>query len=259
MNSIVRTARIYLSMKLLFTLTILPSIIFSQNHDTTELRVLAEKFSGMGKFKKSYTYYYKLAEKSKNYTYYIKAAETFAYSHNTGKEKNNKHVEYLYNKSMVLKPWNTLCLLSRAEYDYNRAYYIGAIRDIDSLLVRDPTNTEAYLIKTKIYMEKRDTTNAFRIYDIAISKVTKDDGVRIYLDKGYRCYLKGFWKQSIDSYLTILKTYGTDKLLSIHYCNLSADYYQLGEDMEACKYFKWCEVEKYHGLYDKEALIKLCK
>jgi tetratricopeptide (TPR) repeat protein len=229
---------------------------FSQKKDANFYVNAAEKDWSDGKMKRAYENYYKAAELSKNYLYYIKAAEAYCFGHNSSKDKTKETIENLYNKSFQLKEWNTEGLLSRAEYNRFMARYESVFSDLDSLIKRDSTCLDAYLLKASTHLEKRDTTNGFRTYYLATKKAPKDKLAKVYLEQGGDCYIRNLWPKCIDSYLKALELIGETNFKTFHYCNLSSAYSNMGDMTKACKFFKFCD--KRPGLKDKDILIKTC-
>jgi tetratricopeptide (TPR) repeat protein len=218
---------------------------------------LAEEKAVHGKLKKAYKYYYKAAELDNNYIYYVKAAEAYWLSHNMDKKENKSQVERLYNKSMNLKNWNVEGLISRASYWEYLANYKLALQDLDSLLVRDTANLDGYLKKANIYLSKKDTATGFRIYALAIKNTSNSNRANIYTQKGSYCYIKGYWQESVNSYLQALEL--TDKVMFKHYCFLSSSYYNLGKTDKACYYFELCDISKWTSLKLKDEMKLNCR
>jgi tetratricopeptide (TPR) repeat protein len=246
-------------MKTLLTIIILTAcqVIIAQKSGKDYFN-LAEQKSVNGKMKKAYKYYYKAAELDKNYVYYVKAAEAYWLSNNMDKKKNKDKVELLYNKSMSLQSWNIEGLLSRANYWEYMANYTLALRNLDSLLIRDKSNKEGYLLKAKIYMMKKDTVNAFLVYDAALKNIVDvKDRASIYNNKGTQCYFKGYWLQCIESYQQSIKINGQ---FNFYWnCLLSSAYYYTGNKEKACYYFELCDVKKYPKAKNEAELIEKCK
>jgi len=220
---------------------------------------LAEKKSYEGNMRKAYENYLKAAELSKNYIYYVKSAEAYYLSHNNSKEKNRKRTESLYNKSFSLKEWNKEGLLSRAKYNLYLARYKSSLSDLDSLLVRDSSVIDGYLLKASIYLEKKDTINAYYTYKLALRKAPVNQWAQVYLEMGSNYYVRRLWKDCSEAYLKAYELIGKDKFTDYNYCNLSSALFQIGKVNDACYYFKFCNINKRPTLKGRDELLKQCK
>jgi tetratricopeptide (TPR) repeat protein len=231
---------------------------FGQEKDANFYFNTAENAMINGKTKRAYKNYFKAAELSKNYIYYIKAAEAYSFSHNTSKDKTKERIAFLYNKSLEIKPFNTECLLSRAGYKRFDAEYESALNDLDTLIKRDSSCIDAYLLKASTLLEIRDTTNGFKAYDLAINKAPQSRLSEIYLKLGGDCYVRNYWTRCILGYTKALDLIGETNFKEYFYCNLTSAYSNIGDVSNSCKFYKRCNISKRPWLKNAEVIIKNC-
>ena len=224
-----------------------------------EYEELADKYFTAAKEKKAAKILEKAIElNNKNPDLYVKLAEIYSYALNTDKFKNYKKIEFAYNKAMGLVPWYEPALLSRANFFDSRSRYRDALDDVDSLLVRYKSNTDAYLLKGKIYYGKKDTANGNTAYRAALKNISSKDFYRIYQDKAYYEFNLNLYNNSISDYLAVLKLIGGVRFYS--YCELSWAYLNLNKADSACFYYDLCkDGVRLNYKIDKDQLDKACK
>lgn|GEM_PF-6602859 len=257
-NMLTRTNNRKILFLTLIILSLLTDSCIPKRKTAKEYEELADKYFTAAKEKKAAKIMEKAVElDNKNPDLYVKLAEMYSYSLNTDKFKNYKKIELTYNKVMDLAHWYEPGLLSRANFFYSRSEYREALRDVDSLLSRYKTNTDAYLLKGKIYYEKKDTTNGNAVYRLALKNVPSKDLHQIYQDKAYYEFNLSLYNNAIADYLTVLKLVGGVRFYS--YCELSWAYYCISKRDSSCYYNDLCDKKILHYKIDKEQLNRACE
>ncbi len=247
-----------LSFSILIILLLLTYSRVLHGQTAKEYEELADKYFTAAKHKKAAKTLEKaIALDKKNPDLYVKLAEIYSYSLNPDKFKDHQKITLTYNKAMELVNWYEPALLSRANFHNTMSEYRDALDDLDSLLVRYKTNTDAYLLKAQIYYGKKDTAHGNAAYRTALKNIPSKNFYEIYLDKARYEFRLNLYDNCISDYLTTLKLMGGVRFYS--YCELSWAYLNINKTDSACYYYDLChDGVRLNYKIDKDQLDKAC-
>lgn len=217
------------------------------------------EFEEKGKFKKAFKYFEKAALTSNNHLYYVKAAEIYVIAFGSKEKKDLDKVMWLYNKSLTIKSWNEETLLSRAQFFEFKLQHKLALEDLDSLIKRIPSNTTAYTRKAAIYMTKKDTITAFKVYDEILIRSDSLSRALILMEKGAQCYIRDFWNSATISLQKGINIKGKQETPNYYICMLASAYLHIGKSEKACEYYKLCDHKQPMNLKGKKDLDEGCR
>lgn len=205
-----------------------------------EYYMLGLKNEEFDNYKKAYKYYSKAVKlKTDDPNYFIKRAE--ARARGWVRESNLSNVESAYNDLFTKFPWNEEGLYSRATYHYKiRGSTKIAKINLDSLISRYPKNIEGRILRGEIYLVKKDSTNANKDFDIALSlsKNKKD----VYAQVGIINCNKKYYFNAIKSFNAAYKLNNGPIEGTCHY--LSECFWLTNQKDSACYYFSKVNDEK---------------
>ncbi len=198
---------------------------------------IAEENKLRGNYKKAKRTYSKLIKKqSNNADFYIARAEC-RYISSASSKKSRLQVHADYNKALSIKPWYTNALKSRARFYYFLGIddYKYSIRDIDDVIKRDGDYTEGYFLKSKIYLNYKDSSNAYYNFNKALDLTEKtNDKQQILIEFAIEEYYNKDYNSCIK---TLLKLKSLDNSSNSNEL-LSRSYWQINKKDSACFYLK---------------------
>lgn len=228
--------------------------------DAAYYLALSDKVWFKEKYKKAYKLMMKaIAADPKNDSLYVRAAYCYQYAYlkHRNEKSYDEAIRELYNKSLDLRPWNANALLGRAQYDFSHNRYSLVLRYMDSLLVRDKKNAQAYWYKAMVFSSQGtfgDSIKYFQNFNEGLKNIEEWEKPRLYT-------------QIVSVYLTtknweMAKYYELKSMaikLKENTNNLAVCYYKLGQLDSACYYFAENKCNGYPcGLFKDSIKIK-CK
>lgn len=218
---------------------------------------IAEESKIKGEYKKSKRIYSKLIKKQPNNPdFYIARAEC-KYISSAPSKKNRLSVNSDYNKALNIKPWYINALKSRARFFYflGDDDYKYSIRDIDDVIKRDSTYIEGYFLKSKIYLNYKDSSNAYYNFNKAMQMaITKNDKKQILSEFAIEEYYSKYYSNCIK---TLLNLKSIDDSANVNKL-LSHAYWQIHKKDSACFYLKTSQVKEPYDNVTK-VILNFCK
>lgn len=200
-----------------------------------------------------------IAADPKKDSLYVRAAYCYQYAYmkNRNEKSYDEAVRALYNKSLELKPWNSNALLGRAQYDFSHNRNGLVLRYMDSLLVRDKKNVDAYWYKAMVFGKPghfSDSTKYFDNFNKGIKNVEERDKPILYGEIVSNYLMVKNWEMA--KYYE-LKSIAIKQKENTN--NLAVCYYKMGQMDSACYYFKETKCIGYPcGLY-KDSIKTKCR
>ena len=135
------------------------------------------------------------------------------------------------------------------------ASYKLAEQDLDTVLRKEPANTEAYLLKAELHFHREDT-NGFSILRTAYELVPSDERDQIVHAIAFSEFNLDWYARSIESYKFEQMLAG--KKYKSTFCALAWAYSKIGSKDSACYYYKMCDEKVFRTIIDYNELEKLC-
>lgn len=239
---------------LLLIFLVLFTTCIPKRKSALEYKELGDRYRLNAKMKKSAKAIERAAELDPNNSdIYVDLAEAIM-SAWTGKKANSR-IREAYNTAFRIQPWSIKALLSRAKYHEFNSEYKFAERDLDSLLKRDASNLEAYLLKASLHFHDKDTSG-FNILRSAYDKVSLNERSMLVHAMAFKELNLELYERSINNYkkeeILVGKKYSSTS------CALAWAYSQIGNQDSTCFYYKMCEEKVFRTIINYDLLEKSC-
>lgn len=240
------------------------SLLFFLSSCKTKSSVYYEEKSNEAWFKERYKKAYRLILKAieldpNNDSLYVRAAYCYdnTYFRQHDQEKHDHVVRSLYNKSLALRPWNANALLGRAQYDFDHHRYHLVLAGMDSLLIRDKKNVDAYWFKEMVFSSSgsfSDSAKFFQNLAEGLRNVEYEDKPILYNLTSSKYVFAENWERA--KYYELLSLEVDPKQNTN---TLAACYYKMGQMDSACYYFKKETCNRYPCSLYKDSIRMVCE
>ncbi len=191
-------------------------------------------YDTLGNYKKSFKAYSKAIKKNPNNPlYYVRRANSRAFG--SLLKKSHELIIEDYNKAIRIEMYNPFAIYSRAFYYYNvKANYIMALRDLDTLLSKNPKHVDGYFLRGQMYYDKKDTVkgnyNFINAVEYSIDKKETLGEIASFQKTN------GYYNEALLNFNRSLRL--SDKVKFNYYRPMAMCYWKIGQKDSACYYYQ---------------------
>lgn len=146
---------------------------------------------------------------------------------------NSKSILADYSKAMNVDPWNEEGCYALGSYFYRKEDYYHSLVYLDTLLRKNPKHSEGYLLRGKLYYDKKDTATGN--YNFRKAVEYSNDKKKIFLEIATVQDEQKYYYDALVNYNRSLHL--SDKVKFCCYASLSYCYWKVNKRDSACYYY----------------------